>query len=67
MQEENIMNFINSYFESNEYFFITMINHQTIITMYIHSKEIYQKFYMQIMKIVYILQLIVSKMKRIAF
>ena len=29
MQEENIMNFINSYFESNDYFFITMINHQT--------------------------------------
>ena len=29
MQEENIINFINSYFESNEYFFITMINHQT--------------------------------------
>ena len=29
MQEENIMNFINSYFNSNEHFFITMINHQT--------------------------------------
>ena len=29
MQEENILNFINSYFDSNEYFFITMINHQT--------------------------------------
>ena len=29
MKKENITDFINSYFYSNEYFFITMINHQT--------------------------------------
>lgn len=29
MQEENILNFINSYFDSKDHFFITMINHQT--------------------------------------
>lgn len=44
MQEENIMNFINSYFESNEYFFITMINHQTNrTTNYHHNVHSFQR------------------------
>ena len=44
MQEENIMNFINSYFESNEYFFITMINHQTNrTTNYHHNIHSFQR------------------------
>ena len=29
MQKQNIINFINSYFDSKDYFFITVINHQT--------------------------------------
>lgn len=29
MQKQNILNFINSYFDSKDHFFITMINHQT--------------------------------------
>ena len=29
MQKQNIINFINSYFDSKDHFFITMINHQT--------------------------------------
>lgn len=44
MQEENIMNFINSYFNSNEYFFITMINHQTNkTTNYHHNVHSFQR------------------------
>ena len=44
MQEKNIMNFINSYFESNEYFFITMINHQTNkTTNYHHNVHSFQR------------------------
>lgn len=44
MQEKNIMNFINLYFESNEYFFITMINHQTNkTTNYHHNIHSFQR------------------------
>ena len=44
MQKQNIMNFINSYFESNEYFFITMINHQTNkTTNYHHNVHSFQR------------------------
>ena len=44
MQEENIMNFINSYFESNEYFFITIINHQNNkTTNYHHNIHSFQR------------------------
>ena len=38
MQEENILNFINSYFDSKDHFFITMINHQTNKTTTIKPK-----------------------------
>lgn len=51
MQEENILNFINSYFNSNEYFFITMINHQTNKTTNYHH-NIYS-FEQNLSKILY--------------
>ncbi|MDD4329886.1 MAG: DNA-primase RepB domain-containing protein [Aliarcobacter sp.] len=44
MQEENIINFINSYFDSKDHFFITMINHQTNkTTNYHHNIHSFQR------------------------
>ena len=44
MQEENILNFINSYFDSKDHFFITMINHQTNkTTNYHHNIHSFQR------------------------
>ena len=44
MQEYNIMNFINSYFDNKDYFFITIINHKTNKTRnYHHNKYSFER------------------------